>query len=89
MLRAGGHQRLRPVPQPSSDSCSRSFGTAQILFAELSTVLYVFTMADGEVIELAVHKDAERGDPLSPSMNESYAVSRRQQLDVSAQCLNK
>jgi hypothetical protein len=46
-------------------------------------------MTDGEVIELAVHKDAERGDPVSPSMNESYAISRRQQLDVSVWCLNK
>ncbi|OCK91861.1 putative amino acid permease [Cenococcum geophilum 1.58] len=39
-------------------------------------------MADREVIELAVHKDAERGDPVSPSMSESYAISRRQQLDT-------
>ena len=41
VLGAGGHQRPRPVPQPSSDSCSRLFGTAQILFVELSIVLYV------------------------------------------------
>lgn len=46
-------------------------------------------MADGKVIELAVHQDAERSDPASPSMNESHTISRRQQLDVSVRCLNR